>query len=360
MDDYYSLLGIDADASVDDIRGAYRDAKEGLDTTSDFGRANAAKLNKAWNVLSDPYQRGRYDEQRSNADAAGTLGVVDDDDTASTNGRSSTPARSSSSSSSSSAGGMKGMRATAKESRQARAQAARDARAEKLNKTPTFPPPPGTHYPAPKQRIIAMVIDLFVLFAVVIAIGSFGAQAIAKSQKPAVVRQVDDLNRQITDASKVKSDADKKVSADKKANNTAAQAIDQKASDDAKKQATDLTKQRDDAFAKLNGYYTAASALAFLVGFLYLAIPTAISGRTLGKRFQHLKALREDGSPLGLRGAVVRYGLVVLVTFALSLVLQQIAAVVVLFGVTLWMRNPNMQGLHDRFAHTIVVSDNAD
>ena len=37
--------------------------------------------------------------------------------------------------------------------------------------------------------------------------------------------------------------------------------------------------------------------------------------------------------------------------------LQQIAAVVVLFGVTMWMRNPNMQGLHDRFAHTIVVSD---
>jgi hypothetical protein len=29
----------------------------------------------------------------------------------------------------------------------------------------------------------------------------------------------------------------------------------------------------------------------------------------------------------------------------------------VLVGVTTWMRNPNMQGLHDRFSHTIVVSD---
>jgi hypothetical protein len=29
----------------------------------------------------------------------------------------------------------------------------------------------------------------------------------------------------------------------------------------------------------------------------------------------------------------------------------------VLFGVTMWMRNPNMQGLHDRVAHSIVVSD---
>ncbi|MDQ1461851.1 MAG: hypothetical protein QOI08_3335, partial [Actinomycetota bacterium] len=43
MDDYYSLLGIETDASVDDIRGAYRDAKDGIDTSSDSGRANAAK-----------------------------------------------------------------------------------------------------------------------------------------------------------------------------------------------------------------------------------------------------------------------------------------------------------------------------
>jgi DnaJ-class molecular chaperone len=79
MDDYYSLLGIDADASVDDIRGAYRVRKDGLDTASDSGRADAAKLNKAWNVLSDPYQRGRYDEQRSLAVEEGTLGADDGD-----------------------------------------------------------------------------------------------------------------------------------------------------------------------------------------------------------------------------------------------------------------------------------------
>ncbi len=47
-------------------------------------------------------------------------------------------------------------------------------------------------------------------------------------------------------------------------------------------------------------------------------------------------------------------------TFVLYLLLQQIAGVVVLFGVTMWMRNGNMQGLHDRFAHTIVVTDAAD
>src|SRR3954465_7906142 len=68
MDDYYSLLGIDADASVDEKRGAYPGRKDGLDTASDTGKADAAALNKAWNVLSDPYQRGRYDERRAEGD----------------------------------------------------------------------------------------------------------------------------------------------------------------------------------------------------------------------------------------------------------------------------------------------------
>jgi curved DNA-binding protein CbpA len=348
MDDYYSLLGVDADASVDDIRGAYRTRKEGLDTGSETGRNDALKLNKAWNVLSDPYQRGRYDEQRATAAEDGDLG----DDTApsaGTNGGRSVakpPA--------------KGMRASARNSRQARQQSTREIRAERLQKkrTPTITPPPGTHFPSTKQRIIAMVIDLLVLI-VLVSGSQVAAQAVAKSQKPAIVHNIDALNSQITQANKDKSAADKLVSADKKANNTAKQATDQKTSDDLKAKITDLTKQRDDQSSKLNPYFLGGVAIAFLLGFLYLAIPTALTGRTLGKKFQHLKVVREDGSPVTARVAVTRFGLIVLVTFTLYLLLQQIAAVIVLFGVTMWMRNANMQGLHDRFAHTIVVSDAA-
>ena len=343
MDDYYSLLGIDADASVDDIRGAYRLRKDGLDTASEAGRADAVKLNKAWNVLSDPYQRGRYDEQRGRAAESGELGSgdADGDDARSSNGS-----------------GSKRLPATAGNSRQTRQQAAREARQARMKK-PTITPPAGTHFPASKDRIIAMVIDLLVLI-VLVSGSQVAAQAVAKSQKPAVVKQLDDLNAKITAQNKLKSDADKRVSADKKANNTTAQATDQKASDDLKTQITSLTKQRDDAASKLNPYFIGAVAIAFFLGFLYLAVPSALTGRTLGKRLRHLKALREDGSPLGWRGAVVRFGAIVLVTFVLYFVLQQIAAVIVLFGVTAWMRNPNMQGMHDRFAHTIVVSDDAE
>jgi len=341
MDDYYSLLGIDAEASVDDIRGAYRERKDGIDTGSDAGKADAARLNKAWNVLSDPYQRGRYDEQRASAEARGELDVVDAAAAGSTNGRSSA-SRSSSS--------------TPMSPRQQRQQAVRDARAAKLKAAATISPPEGTTWPSTKARILAMVIDLLVII-VIVAASQIAAQSVAKSQKPEIVKQVDSLNTQISDQTKIKSDADKRVSADKKANNTSAQKTDQTASDAAKQKITDLTKQRDDAQAKLQGYFIAAIAIAFFLGFLYLAIPTALTGRTLGKRVQHLKTLREDGSPLGWKGAITRFGLVVLVTFVLYYVLQQIAAVLVLFGVTMWMRNPNMQGLHDRVAHTIVVSD---
>ena len=56
MSDYYDLLGINTGADKDAIRTAYRDRLEGA------SQSERAKLNKAWNVLSDPVQRGRYDE----------------------------------------------------------------------------------------------------------------------------------------------------------------------------------------------------------------------------------------------------------------------------------------------------------
>jgi hypothetical protein len=202
-----------------------------------------------------------------------------------------------------------------------------------------------------------MVIDLLVVVVVFLGIGWFGANALAKNQKPEVVDKIDSIQKQIDDQNKVKSDADKRVSDDKNANRPTK--ADQDASDAAKKKVDDLTKQRNDEYNKLNPYLFGGTALAFGLGLMYLAIPSAISGRTFGKKLQHLLVLREDGSPLGWGGAFMRYGLIVLVTMALFTLLRlgPLAGVIVLFGVTMWMRNGNMQGLHDRVAHTIVVSD---
>jgi curved DNA-binding protein CbpA len=337
MDDYYALLGVDADASVDEIRGAYRERKGDIDTSDASGRASAAQLNKAWNVLSDPYQRGRYDEQRSAAVDAGEVDG-DADVEVSTNG----------------SGGTTG----SADDRRTRAQGSRQARTAAQRK-PTITLPAGVKWPRQKQRVIAMAIDLLVVVLIFLSIGWYGANALAKHQKPAVVDRINQLTDQINTQNNLKSDADKRVSADKQANDAAKQSADQKASDAAKQKASDLTKQRDDEYAKLNPYVLGGTVLAFLLGLLYLVIPSAISGRTLGKKQQHLVALREDGSPLGWRGALYRYGSVVLATLVGFTVLRlgPVAGVIVLFGVTMWMRNPNMQGLHDRLAHTIVVSD---
>src|SRR5262245_40203630 len=68
VDDYYSLIGVSADADRDTIRDAYRARRSELDD-SEQGRASAAMLNRAWNVLSDSSQRARYDDQLAEAKA---------------------------------------------------------------------------------------------------------------------------------------------------------------------------------------------------------------------------------------------------------------------------------------------------
>jgi uncharacterized RDD family membrane protein YckC len=71
---HYDLIGVEPDASKDEIRSAYRERIEALrgkvengrsDKARDGAREETARLNAAWQVLSDPYQRDRYDTQLS-------------------------------------------------------------------------------------------------------------------------------------------------------------------------------------------------------------------------------------------------------------------------------------------------------
>jgi uncharacterized RDD family membrane protein YckC len=327
MDDYYELLGVDPDAATDEIRTAYRERKAALDATGDSGRGDAAKLNRAWNVLSDPYQRGRYDEQRSHLDDGE---VADDDVELSTNGRR-TPARAT--------------------------RPGRQARQPRQLGPPTITPPPDTHFPAPKQRVIAMVIDLVVLVGLFILAVYLIAPAIADASDKATVDRVDQLRDETDDLAQRRDDAqgaldDAKKGTDQDAISEAQQNFDaaDRAYDD---RSDDLTRESN----KLQPVFYSVVGGYFLIGMLYLILPTLATGRTLGKRFQNLRVLRDDGSPLRAGDAIKRYGSLVLVTFALFFVVGPLAGAIVLFGVMGWMRNSNMQGLHDRFAHTMVVSD---
>jgi len=67
---HYELLGVEPGASKDEIRAAYRERLEDArgkaekgrsDQARDGARAETARLNAAWQVLSDPFQRQRYD-----------------------------------------------------------------------------------------------------------------------------------------------------------------------------------------------------------------------------------------------------------------------------------------------------------
>ena len=69
---HYELLGVESDASKDEIRSAYRERIEDLrgkvengrsDQVRNGARAETARLNSAWQVLADPFQRQRYDTE---------------------------------------------------------------------------------------------------------------------------------------------------------------------------------------------------------------------------------------------------------------------------------------------------------
>jgi uncharacterized RDD family membrane protein YckC len=69
---HYELLGVESDASKEEIRSAYRERLEELrgkvekgrsDQVRNGAREETARLNAAWQVLSDPFQRQRYDTE---------------------------------------------------------------------------------------------------------------------------------------------------------------------------------------------------------------------------------------------------------------------------------------------------------
>jgi uncharacterized RDD family membrane protein YckC len=92
---HYERLGVEPDASKEEIRSAYRDRLEELrakvekgrsDQARDGARKETARLNAAWQVLSDPFQRQRYDAELS-SDTVTEHGEESDDEPEPANAR---------------------------------------------------------------------------------------------------------------------------------------------------------------------------------------------------------------------------------------------------------------------------------
>jgi curved DNA-binding protein CbpA len=303
-DDYYSLLGVDETAATNDIRDAYRAKKAALDAKGDKGEV--ARVNKAWNVLSDPYQRGRYDEQRARSD--GAVEVVDADSVPDGSGNGTPPRR-------------RGFfqPATPREPRAAL--------------EPTIDVPEGQALAAQKPRMMALAIDVFVMLLILFGLQIAVSDALTERWYPEEHAALEELRED--------------PAGDEKSER-------QDAYDDLLDEDSDLS--RTTAPAGI-----AVLEAALLLCFAYLVIPSALSGQTLGKKLRNIRVVRMDGSPLGWKGAVVRYGTILLAANFLLILMPLFGILGLLllgglfFLVLGWMRNPNKQAMQDRLAKTLVV-----
>ncbi len=390
MSDYYDLLGVDADSDKDTIKNAYREQLDGA------CQAERAKLNKAWNVLSDPVQRERYDDARSE-------GWLDD---AEADAEDTAPAP----------------------RRGGRAAAAPRERGGRPVPEPTVVLPEGMRLAEPRSRGLALAIDFSILFVIYIVALSAVLPGVLKDQFPKQSTRIDAVNRNIDTLDTFKTHADDR--ADRKTSS----ADDRKqARTDRKKFENDITclastsnlatpackrargllndriattsQSRASANASLSRDLTTQSAWAqdraqnvlakkgdevnaakreskrlqnamndandvltnvakdfqtflllmygvVLVVFLLYTVPsTAITGQTLGMRLRHVRVVRVDGRKVGWAGAFARF----VIPLTIALLLPQLGAIIGL-GLVLWfLRDKNRQGVHDKLARTLVV-----
>ncbi len=347
VEDYYSLIGVAADADRDAIKDAYRARRAELDD-SEAGRANAAKLNRAWNILGDPQQRERYDDDLATAH-------LDDDVIIPELVGSSRPATGS------------------------KAQQRRAAAKAKQGDRPVRPireqesEVNGIPLAASRDRVFALVIDIFIVFLIFSYGSQIMAQSLADSRAKQEVAAVDalsaslDAQKQIADtaskeASKTKTVLDEAKAgtdtqriADAEKANSAAKAKKDAAATEFRKQEKNYFKERENLILPyVRVSYVALGALLLVI----FVVPSALWGRSPGKAARKLRLANLDGSPCGWRGAIKHYGLVIgaLVISGVAITLYaQLFWIVVLFGVSSFTRSPTRQGWHDRIAKTRVV-----
>lgn len=352
MDDYYQLLDVSPDAPRDEVKAAYRARRSDLGSRdTDGARAEAFRLNRAWNVLSDPIQRERYDGRLAAARA--------EEETEAAEGDSGHPARALPA-----AGGSD---APVERPRPRGFFARRDrggARAQ-----PTIEIPGGMRPADSRSRLWAMGIDFFGLLIVFGAVLLYIAPALQSQRYPEQYDRISVLNDRYDSAKSDAKKADEKAdAAEDAADGAKADGADdavEKAdvaaaaraeSDAANGEVDSLKKESDDVWSEVRGFAFLVQEAAFVLAMLYLVVPSARMGQTLGKRLRGVRAVRVTGEPLGWSGSLVRYGAIIFPLNALWLIAGPLAVALVLFGVLGWMRNPNGQGMHDRIAKTLVVA----
>ena len=351
-DDHYALLGVEPTATTEQIREAYRARKETLEQSGtgkgSDARQELAGLNRAWNTLADAYQRGRYDEQLARKSGSSSARSEEGEEYGNESGGEGSPVRRRWFESAFSGG---------------------DRPSRRMRSEPTLEYPPGYRPAANRPRILAMVFDVSVLAFLFIGIVFIGGAQIIEKRFPdeidrieALRDQIEKVNKRADDAGNRADDSEGAVSAAQSEGDDTAEKkarVDLKKAETEKKNAESRSEELDDELRKVQGKLIPTNLLlvelAFLLSLAYLVIPSVRSGQTWGKKLRRVRVVKTDGSSLGWKGAFVRYGIPLLGANLMYLVLRELAFALVIVLVLGWIRNANLQGIHDRTARTIVV-----
>ena len=379
-DNYYEELGAEPGASRDELREAHRQriadleaAREKKNVSESQLQANrdeVARVRAAWNVLSDPFQRQRYDAQlEAGAEPSGDVELVDDDSAPQSSGAELTgwrkllappPPKDAGAGNGNSNGNGKG-----------KGPAPRLDRNGRPRPEPTVVLPEGMRLAEPRTRGMALLFDISILIVIFFTVSLVVPRLIQSDYQDIQDRiskstDLKDARQSVIDAQKDVDDA-KTASETKSAESDLSDA--QKDYRDAVKDAKDAdvparflntedppsTKQlqtyadnqSDDI--KTTGYIT--TGLTFVLALGYLVPLTARKGRTLGMRGRKIKVVRVDGSPVGWYPSFTRYALPILLALAIPSF-----GVILGLGMVAWgYFDRNGQGIHDKLARTLVV-----
>ncbi|HZJ26649.1 MAG TPA: RDD family protein [Acidimicrobiia bacterium] len=306
-ENHYESLGADPGASRDEIRAAYRERVDELDPDTWKGdaedrRTQASAVNRAWNVLSDPFQKERYDDKLSGGDVELTDDDEPDDDAA----------------------------APARGDRRPRPPRA----AGRPSSTPS-----GLPLARIRARINALSVDvlviLVILFGLNFLIGAqFGESAVQVTIRDDVVRTTELHGRSFEE---IKGDEEQKARAkyDKENDGTV------------KDKAVEVEKV--DVLPRNALLLTQFATLVFALA--YVTIPSLARGQSLGKRFFKIRVVSAGGAAARPMQIVMHYGLPIAVATALPLY-GAIAGI----GSTVWSNwDKAGQGINDKLAKTFVV-----
>ena len=373
-ENYYEELGVEPGASRDDLREAHRQrladlenarGKKGFtDSQLQANREEAARVRAAWNVLSDPFQRQRYDAQlEAGAEPSGDVELVDDDSAPQSSGAELTgwrkllappPPKD--------AGGGNG-NGTSNGSGKGKGPAPRLDRHGRPRPEPTVVLPEGMRIAEPRVRGMALLFDISILIVIFFAV-SLAVPRLIQSDYQDIQDRISKTNslhdsrQSLTDAkaAKDKASAEKDYKSAVKAAKSAGVPANYLSTDfsnnfdnlpTVKQLQTYSDKQADKI--KTTGYVT--TGLTFVLALAYLVPMTARKGYTLGMRGRKIKVVRVDGSPVGWYAAFTRFALPILLALAIPSF-----GVILGLGMVAWgFFDRNGQGIHDKLARTLVV-----